>query len=51
MLLCPTIILRAYKAKKAGISKSDIVHADLSIILSALLFALSAIYLLFTVAI
>jgi Amino acid permease len=50
-LLCPTIILRAYKAKKAGISKGDIVHADLGIILSALLFALSAVYMLFTVVI
>ncbi len=50
-LLCPTIILRAYKAKRAGISKSDIVYANVGIILTALLFSLSALFLSLTAVI
>lgn len=50
-LLCPTIILRAYKAKRVSISKSEIVNANLGIILSALLFSLSALFLSLTAAI
>jgi hypothetical protein len=44
-LLCPAVVLRAYRAKKICTKKSEIADADLAVIISVLLFTFSGVFL------